>query len=74
MLGYCYYYTQEYALAAECYGQLTKQCPTHSEYALYYAQSLYNACSFDEAISAVSQVRDPALNVWMFYWSRDIER
>ena len=56
LLGYCYYYTQEYALAAECYEQLTKQFPNYPEYRLNHAQSLYNAFLFVEAVNVISQV------------------
>uniref|UniRef100_A0A0N5AQP2 Tetratricopeptide repeat protein 30 n=1 Tax=Syphacia muris TaxID=451379 RepID=A0A0N5AQP2_9BILA len=59
LLGYCYYWTQEYGLAAECYEQLSKECPTYSEYKLYHAQSLYNSYLFTEAINVLSTIDDP---------------
>ncbi|VDK53316.1 unnamed protein product [Anisakis simplex] len=55
------YYDADYALAAECYEQLTKHHPNHAEYRLYYAQALYNAFMFQEALNVVSQIEDEQL-------------
>ncbi|KHN73145.1 Tetratricopeptide repeat protein 30A [Toxocara canis] len=61
LLGYCYFYTQDYPLAAECYDQLSQHYPNYAEYRLYYAQSLYNAFMFSEAITVVSQIEEQHL-------------
>ena len=34
--------------------------PEESEYKLYYAQSLYQACLYEEAMKVTSQIDDPA--------------
>uniref|UniRef100_A0A8C2HHV9 Tetratricopeptide repeat protein 30 n=1 Tax=Cyprinus carpio TaxID=7962 RepID=A0A8C2HHV9_CYPCA len=52
LLGYCYYHMQDFINAAECYEQLTHLHPEVEDYKLYYAQSLYGACSFPEAMKA----------------------
>ncbi|XP_058520211.1 intraflagellar transport protein 70A-like [Ochotona princeps] len=49
LLGYCYYRLQEFALAAECYEQLSQLYPELEQYRLYQAQALYKACLFPEA-------------------------
>ncbi|CAJ0946381.1 unnamed protein product, partial [Mesorhabditis belari] len=61
LLGYCQYYTQDFHGAVECYEQLTQLYPNFSEYKLYYAQSLYNAFMFPEAIAVASTIEDPSL-------------
>ncbi|KAK2916250.1 hypothetical protein QQF64_024741 [Cirrhinus molitorella] len=52
LLGYCYYYMQDFTNAAECYEQLTQLHPEVEDYKLYYAQSLYGACAFPDAMKA----------------------
>uniref|UniRef100_A0A8C1Z5S2 Tetratricopeptide repeat protein 30 n=1 Tax=Cyprinus carpio TaxID=7962 RepID=A0A8C1Z5S2_CYPCA len=52
LTGYCYYHMQDFTNAAECYEQLTQLHPEVEDYKLYYAQSLYGACAFPEAMKA----------------------
>ncbi|NP_001098119.2 intraflagellar transport protein 70A [Danio rerio] len=52
LLGYCYYHMQDFTNAAECYEQLTQLHPEVEDYKLYYAQSLYGACAFPEAMKS----------------------
>ncbi|XP_051572544.1 tetratricopeptide repeat protein 30A isoform X1 [Myxocyprinus asiaticus] len=52
LIGYCYYHMQDFTNAAECYEQLTQLHPEVEDYKLYYAQSLYGACAFPEAMKA----------------------
>ncbi|XP_056100584.1 tetratricopeptide repeat protein 30A isoform X2 [Rhinichthys klamathensis goyatoka] len=52
LLGYCYYHMQDFTNAAECYEQLTQLHSEVEDYKLYYAQSLYGACVFPEAMKA----------------------
>ncbi|KAI2666337.1 Tetratricopeptide repeat protein 30A [Labeo rohita] len=52
LLGYCYYHMQDFTNAAECYEQLTQLHPEVEDYKLYYAQSLYGACAFPDAMKA----------------------
>ncbi|XP_016109567.1 tetratricopeptide repeat protein 30A-like isoform X1 [Sinocyclocheilus grahami] len=52
LLGYCYYHMQDFTNAAECYEQLTQLHPEVEDYKLYYAQSLFGACAFPEAMKA----------------------
>lgn len=61
LLGYCYYSTQDYAMAAECYEKLSQLVPEHSDYKLYHAQSLYNAFMFPEAVAVLSSIDDPKM-------------
>lgn len=59
LLGFCYYQIQDYANAAECYSELTKVCPESEDYKLYYAQSLYKAFAFQDAMKATYQLESP---------------
>lgn len=59
LLGYCYYHIQDFTNAAECYEQLTQLHPEVEEYKLYYAQSLYGACAFAEAMKATFLLDNP---------------
>lgn len=43
-------------MAAESYEQLVQLMPAYEEYRLYYAQCLYSAFMFPEALNVVSQV------------------
>uniref|UniRef100_F7EJA9 Tetratricopeptide repeat protein 30 n=1 Tax=Xenopus tropicalis TaxID=8364 RepID=F7EJA9_XENTR len=52
LLGYCYYQIQDFVNAADCYEQLIQITPEVEEYKLYYAQSLYKACMYPEAMKA----------------------
>ncbi|CAD6231712.1 GSCOCG00001549001-RA-CDS [Cotesia congregata] len=49
LLAHCYFYTQDFINAAECYEKLVHLCPEEKLYKLYYAQSLHQACLFQEA-------------------------
>jgi tetratricopeptide repeat protein 30 len=60
LLAYCYFYTQDFIKAANCYEKLTLLLPEEAEYQLYYAQSLYQACLYEEAMKVTSQIDDPA--------------
>lgn len=56
LLGYCYYYLQDFRNAAQMYEQLLKVCPEVDEYKIYYAQSLYKAGLYPEATRAALRV------------------
>ncbi|XP_013787939.1 tetratricopeptide repeat protein 30A-like isoform X1 [Limulus polyphemus] len=58
LLAYCYYFTQDFVNAANCYEQLTLICPDIDEYKLYYAQSLYQACLYEEAMKVTVQIEN----------------
>ena len=60
LLGYCYFYIQDYAKAAENYDQLTKFYPDVTQYKLYHAQSLLKAGMYTEAGKVASQIEDAA--------------
>ncbi|KAK2571979.1 Tetratricopeptide repeat protein 30A [Acropora cervicornis] len=59
LLGYCYFQVQSFDTAADCYGQLTQIHPEVDEYKLYYAQSLYKAFMYPEAMKATFQIENP---------------
>ncbi|KAL0992582.1 hypothetical protein UPYG_G00095310 [Umbra pygmaea] len=65
LLGYCYYHMQDFSSAAECYEQLTQLHPEVEEYKLYYAQSLYGACAYPEALKATFQLDNPTSHTKM---------
>ncbi|KAM8966312.1 intraflagellar transport protein 70A isoform 2-T2 [Pelodytes ibericus] len=60
LLGYCYYQIQDFVNAADCYEQLIQINPEVEEYKLYYAQSLFKACMFPEAMKATFLLDSPA--------------
>ncbi|XP_073846429.1 tetratricopeptide repeat domain 30 [Musca autumnalis] len=57
-LGYCYYHAQKYEEAATCYEQLCNLVPKVSKYKFYYAQSLYQAGIFADALKVLKQISD----------------
>ncbi|KAI5646147.1 tetratricopeptide repeat protein 30A2 [Phthorimaea operculella] len=61
LLGYCYYRTQAFVEAANCYEQLSAMHPDVPEYKLYFAQSLYEASMYDESYKVTMQITAPEL-------------
>ncbi|XP_006000165.1 intraflagellar transport protein 70A [Latimeria chalumnae] len=59
LLGYCYYQMQDFVNAADCYEQLTQLHPEVDDYKLYYAQSLYKACIYPDAMKATFLLENP---------------
>ncbi|XP_064406143.1 intraflagellar transport protein 70A-like [Halichondria panicea] len=59
LLGFCYFHVQDFASAADCYEQLIQLHPEVDDYRLYYAQALYKACSYPEAMKASCQIENP---------------
>ncbi|XP_063306735.1 intraflagellar transport protein 70A [Pelobates fuscus] len=59
LLGYCYYQMQDFVNAADCYEQLIQISPEVEEYKQYYAQSLYKACMYPEAMKATFLLESP---------------
>lgn len=49
---------QDYASAAECYGQLSNQYPDNGDYTMYYAQALYSASAFADANAVAARVSE----------------
>ncbi|XP_037817346.1 tetratricopeptide repeat protein 30 homolog [Lucilia sericata] len=58
ILGYCYYHAQKYEEAATCYEQLCNLAPKIPKYKFYYAQSLYQAGIFVDALKVLKQISD----------------
>ena len=50
---------QDFVNAADCYEQLTIISPEVEDYKMYYAQSLYKACLYDEAMKVSCQIDNP---------------
>ncbi|KAL6730926.1 hypothetical protein Aduo_001846 [Ancylostoma duodenale] len=61
LLGYCYYYCQDFINAVDAYAQLAQLFPNFPEYKLYHAQSLYNAFMLQEALQVVSTIEEQHL-------------
>ncbi|XP_074647569.1 intraflagellar transport protein 70A-like [Tubulanus polymorphus] len=59
LLGYCYYQMQDFVNAADSYEQLTSMHPEVEDYKLYYAQSLYKACLYQESMKVACQIDNP---------------
>lgn len=57
--GYCLYFMQDFAAAAEVYERLNQVCPDVEEYRVYYAQSLFKSGSYQDAIKLSHQITDP---------------
>jgi hypothetical protein len=47
--------------AANCYEQLTVFYPEDDDYKVYYAQALYQACLYEEAMRVTVQIENPEL-------------
>lgn len=58
LLGYCYYFSQDFVNAASCYEQLVQLFPEVHEYKMHYAQALYQSCAYEEAMRATFQLED----------------
>lgn len=57
LLGYCCYQVQDFLNAASCYEQLvTMHGAEQEEYKLYWAQALYQAGLYSNALKACSQI------------------
>ncbi|XP_030764735.1 tetratricopeptide repeat protein 30A isoform X1 [Sitophilus oryzae] len=56
LLAYCYFYIQDFNNAASYYEQLTEMYPDNDDYKLYYTQSLYQACSYDQAFQVSNKL------------------
>ncbi|XP_031785549.1 tetratricopeptide repeat protein 30A [Nasonia vitripennis] len=62
LLAYCYFYTQDFLSAANCYEKLVQICPDEAIYKLYYAQALHQACLYQEAWSVCASIaNNPSL-------------
>lgn len=59
LIAYCQYYMQDFQAAAASYESLVKLCPYVVEYRIYYAQALYKAGMYEEALQAQARVDDP---------------
>lgn len=67
LLGYCYFYVQDYVNASDCYEQLTILYPEQEQYKLYYSQALYKCGLFQESIKAASQIETPEIRAKVIY-------
>ncbi|KAL5018713.1 hypothetical protein ScPMuIL_004435 [Solemya velum] len=59
LLGYCYYQMQDFVNASDSYEQLSLMHPDNEDYKLYYSQSLYKACLYQEAMKMSCQIDNP---------------
>ncbi|XP_065168384.1 intraflagellar transport protein 70A-like [Atheta coriaria] len=58
LLAYCYFHVQDFSNAATYYEQLTQLFMDNNDYKIYYAQSLYQACLYDEAYKVSETIID----------------
>nr|CAG4641541.1 EOG090X0302 [Eurycercus lamellatus] len=63
LLGYCCYQVQDFFNAASCYEQLASMHPEQEDYKLHWAQSLYQAGLYSNALKVSSQVNNTQLKV-----------
>ncbi|XP_026742442.1 tetratricopeptide repeat protein 30A [Trichoplusia ni] len=61
LLGFCYFRTQSFVEAANCYEQLAAMHPDVPEYKLYFAQALHEATMYDESYKVTVQITAPEL-------------
>lgn len=59
LLGYWYYYIQDYENAADWYDQLTKFYPDAEDYKIYHAQALYKAGEYESAQKVCQTIDSP---------------
>ncbi|XP_056638530.1 tetratricopeptide repeat protein 30A [Diorhabda carinulata] len=58
LLAFCYFYVQDFVNASNYYEKLTNLYQEDNDYKLYYAQSLYQACMYEESYQACSKLAD----------------
>jgi tetratricopeptide repeat protein 30 len=63
LLGYCYFYLQDYVNASDCYEQLTVLHPDQEQYKLYYSQALYKCGLYEESAKAASQIENAEIKL-----------
>ncbi|KAJ8674102.1 hypothetical protein QAD02_005364 [Eretmocerus hayati] len=64
LLAHCYFYTQDFIAAANCYEKLVQMCPDEAIYKLYHAQSLHQACLYQDAWSVCATISNiPGLEI-----------
>lgn len=56
LLAYCYYYTDDFQNASTIYEQLAALWPQETDYKLQYAQTLYSAGRFEDALRAANAI------------------
>ncbi|CAG9766235.1 unnamed protein product [Ceutorhynchus assimilis] len=56
LLAYCYFYIQDFNNASSYYEQLSDMYPDNDDYKLYYTQSLYQACLYDQAFQVSNKL------------------
>ena len=56
------YILKDFVNAANCYEQLTIYHPEEEDYKIYYAQALYQACLYEEAMKVTVQIENPEMN------------
>lgn len=59
LLGFCFYHLHDFPSAVAAYEALLKLYPDVEEYKLYYAQSLYKAGLYMDAMRASVRVEEP---------------
>lgn len=72
LLGYCNFQLQNFVEAADCYEQLSILHPEVDDYRLYYAQSLYKACLYQEAMKVSCQIENPEYQVKVSLSSKEV--
>lgn len=50
---------QDFVNASDCYEQLSLMHPEVEDYKLYYSQSLYKACLYQEGMKVACQIDNP---------------
>lgn len=58
LLSFCYYHMQDFLNAANGYEQLVQLYPDVQQYRINYAQSLYQASSYDEAMKITFKIEE----------------
>ncbi len=58
LLGYCYYYTQDFLNAANTYEQLVQFYPDVEQYHINYAQALYQSSLYEEAMKVTFKIEE----------------
>jgi len=56
LLGYCYYHSQMFEPACSVYERLSSNYPEIHDYKVFYAQSLYNHGSYEDAMKVVTDL------------------
>lgn len=74
LLAFCYFQTQDFVQASDCYEQLAQLCPNHPTYRLHFAHCLHRAGLNDAAMQIAVSVANAESGTHMMQENEEIQR